>query len=780
MNDPGTGFVKSSDGSDNGAHLPELPRPLSERSGNGLERRPQQGYTPNEAVWLTLDVAGTMLGISERAIRKRMNSKSKVNHFRFRKVTWRGGHRYEVALDSLPPDAQARYLLQTALNPPATPPVGAAPSALAPPGAEGGSSSIYRGSDLSPSSIPSAAAASSPAAALPSGGPTTPRRGFSASDAWARFERLPQSARDVAAERTRVCRAVLAACKAGVPSRLAMSAAAQEANVPADTVRGWYYDAKRYAEQDWLAVLAPRYRGRVARTVCTPEAWDWIQGHYLQRCQPTFSDTYRTAADIAARQGWTLPPERTLRRRVDTDVHPLVLGLRRYGAEWLRAHLPQAQVSKAHLAAGEAVTGDGLDVGRVKVLWPDGEVITPTLWVYADVATGKILARRADKTENTDGFRLATYDLLGICLPRILQIDNTRVAANKAMTGQAPHRHRFHNNAETDPLGLLVLAGIEVMWSNPNTEMASPGQKPIERAFGKGGIHEMIANCPALADRGYSNGTAVPLEEFLEQVDLQIARYNARKGRRTEACHGKLSFNEAWDELVERRGLRTAPASLRDLFLLMPEVATVDRFTGIVKLRAGGPTGLRPRYWAPALCHHTREKVTLFYDPEDLEKPVTVTTMDGRVICRAERLPGVAFANTQDARSWHRERERQVKAIEKAATATTRMGALERKALADAGPSAAPEALPMAAGEGPRRSVTQGRFGRALKVIQGDLVDGLTGEVLDDECERIRTAGDERLLAAFEAEQRQTEEDREHTVLGRDWAAMKPVAGILD
>lgn len=559
--------------------------------------------------------------------------------------------------------------------------------------------------------------------------------------------------------RTEVCRAIERARKAHVPIAAAVEAAAAEAGVPPKTARNWWYRVQGFDRGDWLAVLAPRYAGRTARALCSPDAWEWVKSEYLQRRQPTFSDTYRRAEGIAARRGWTLPPERTLRRRIETDVDPLVFGLLRHGPEWLRAHLPQAHVTKEHLAAGEAVSGDGLDVGKVKVLWPDGEIMTPTLWVYADVATGKILARRADKTENTDMFRLATYDLLGVCYPQILQIDNTRVAANKAMTGQAPHRHRFHNNAETDPLGLLVLAGIEVMWSNPDTAMASPGQKPVERAFGKGGIHEMIAQNPRIVDRGFSNGTAVPLDEFLSIVDLEIARYNARKGRRTEACKGRLSFNDAWDDLVEKRGLRTAPQSLRDLFLLMPEAVKVDRATGAIALKAGAGAGMKPRYWASALCHYTGQWVTVYFDPDDLEQPVTVCTMDGRVICRAERLPGVAFANRQDARSWHRERERQVKAVEKAAEATIRMTSLERKALAKDAEAQAPPVAAAAAGELSRASYTQGRFGRALQVIQGELVDGDAGEVLDEECEAIRQRMQDNILAMGEAARKEVEEE---------------------
>lgn len=668
----------------------------------------------------------------------------------------RGGARYEIALLSLPAPAQAAYLLDHPEVAQANPTAYATPSAPVPPGAEGTPPSIYRGGVETPSFPLPEPGLHPQAPAMPSGGLVTPRRDTlprrTTAAEWDRYERLSTAQKTKTAKRVTICAEIAAVVRGGVPKRAAIQAAAERAGVPAETLRGWYYQALQIDRADWLAALAPQHKGRVARTLCTPAAWSFFKAAYLQREQATFKETYRRCLEVASVEGWAVPPERTLLRRLHTDVNPLVVGYQRYGAEWLSAHLPQAHVTKGHLAAGEANSGDGLRFDTMWVRFHDGEVQSPVAWIYQDVATNRILAHAVDKNENTDLFRVATYKLLEVCLPRLLQIDNTRTAANKTMTGQAPFRHRFKNNAETDPLGLLVLAGIEVQWSNPDTAVASPGAKPIERAFGRGGLHELMRGRPQFIDRGYSVATAIDLDEFTAALDEEIARFNARRGRRTEACQGKLSFDEAWDELVRARGLRVAHASLRDLFLLRSEVATVNRKTGVLSLKAGaGPKGHRNRYWAEALCWYTGEKVTVFYHPEDLTQDVTVTTMDGKVICRAQSLFNVAFGNMADAREWHKQKVRKVKAVKKAAAAQVRMEALE----VQAGIRPSPKRRPAAP------AVVEARFGGQVRVVGGNLVDTDTGEVLDEECEQIRQRGEDRLLAAHDADRRDRAREEE-------------------
>ena len=171
---------------------------------------------------------------------------------------------------------------------------------------------------------------------------------------------------------------------------------------------------------------------------------------------------------------------------------------------------PAQRRDKSGIRAVEIVCGDGLKFDSTWVDWGDGEVInTSTGWFWQDVRTGYIMAYRLAQTETMDLFRLATYDLTGICLPRVVQVDNTMVAACKAMTGGMKGRKRGKDRPG-DPEGLLKSIGVErIQWTNPDKVTGNPGAKPIERSFGIGGIHKLVRTNSCFHGHGYSKKTAV-------------------------------------------------------------------------------------------------------------------------------------------------------------------------------------------------------------------------------------------------------------------------------
>jgi hypothetical protein len=469
----------------------------------------------------------------------------------------------------------------------------------------------------------------------------------------------------------------------------------------------WAADVGDAPRADWPALLLSGHAGRTACAACDETAWDWYKGHYLTRKGPSHADTYRRLERIAKEKGWTLPSARTLQRRLDRDVSHATQVLLRHGAEAASRLVPAQQRDESVFAAGEAVNGDGLKFDTLWVRFPDGEIInTATAWFWQDVAKRKILAWRLDKTENTDVFRLATYDLTAKCAPRVAYIDNTRVAANKLMTAGAKNRHRFKSEPE-DGLGLLLMLGIEPQFTNPDKELGNPGAKPIERAFGIGGLHEMVRTHPRFVDRGYSSATAIDVEELREVIGEEVARMNAQPKRRTAACAGILSFDQAWDAGVAQQPPRVLAESQRRLLLLSREVVTCDKRSGLITLEAGrGPHG-RNQYWTEHLVEWCSKKVAVHFDPANLSADVHVYTLDGRYLCAAEHKPTRAFNDTMAAREHAKFKARRIKAQKAAAAAEVRMSALERAALYDqaSGVEPKPEAKP--AGK-----VTKGHFQR--------------------------------------------------------------------
>ena len=372
----------------------------------------------------------------------------------------------------------------------------------------------------------------------------------------------------------------------------------------------------------------------------------------------------------------------------------------------MAALYPSQRRDKAVFRAGEAVSGDGLKFDKVWVRWTDGEILnTTTGWFWADIRTGYIAAWRLAKTETVDLFRLATYDLTGLFKPRLAWVDNTMVAAAKSMTGGAKVRHRGKVKAD-DPIGLFLQLGIEIRFTDPNRERSSPGAKPIERSFGIGGIHDKVATHPRFLDRGYSKATAIPYEEFAEVVHNEVIRFNRQPKRRTIACRGVLSFEQAFNELFREAVPTRLTEAQRGLLLLMPEVVRADSRTGELRLKAGkGPSG-QHRYWTEKLTEFKGKKVQAYYDPEDLAKAVSVYALDGRFIAQAEHLADTGFADTATAREWQKNKARKLKAQKKAARAERRMNQLEVAA-------AYPEAEE---GAPPDPGVVAGNFGQKRQV----------------------------------------------------------------
>ncbi len=503
-----------------------------------------------------------------------------------------------------------------------------------------------------------------------------------------------QKQRDKGAEKATLLMEVQALMYSKTVSSLrdALALVAETNGVSEGSLRRWWYDGAKmgrsidaFPQKDWAVLLIPRH-GSVVVTGAEihPSAWDFYCRHYLTRSRKhkvTWTDAYERTVEAANKNGWEpIPSESTFKRRLQREFTPQQIIYEREGIETLMKMYPPQRRDKTMFAPGEAVNGDGLKLDSFYVKFPDGEVVsTPTGWFWQDIRTGKILAYRLGKTENTDLFRLATYDLTAVCSPAFAWIDNTRVAANKAMTGRAFNRRRFKNR-DNDPLGLLKHVGIDPRFTDPS-QKANKGSRPVERAFGKGGVHEKVRTNPRLRDRGFSVKTAVTFEEFAAVVAEEVARFNAKKGRRTPECHGVLSFDELFEQLFSASEVRLIPESKRSMLLLMPEVVRVSKTHFEVKLKAGkGPMGAH-RYSHENLSKFMGQEVVVYYDPADFTQDVTITRIDGAFITKAHHMADVGFNDTESAREWAKEKARFEKATKKANAAQIRMEAQELAAL---------------------------------------------------------------------------------------------------
>lgn len=494
---------------------------------------------------------------------------------------------------------------------------------------------------------------------------------------WDEFNKKSSKTKEKAFLRQEILQDVLNLYESGVTLTQAFVAVGQMRGVAVGTLRNWYFGtaSKRGVRgidpKDWAPILANQYKGRVTRAHCDPIAWEFLKKDYLRTEAPSFLSCFRRLEDAAEVHGWAIPSDRTLSRRLFEELLPAVIQYMRTGK--IVNDYPDQVRRRDTFAAGEAVSGDALSFDKIYVYdAKTGEVYNMRVWFFEDVRSGKILAWAGDKSENSDMFRLATYNLVGETVPRYMYIDNTRAAANKILTGQMPGRHRFTNKA-TDPVGLLKHFGIEVCFTNPDHEISSPGSKPIERAFGIGGLHSMMRDLPVLAGRGYSKNP-IPDTEFLELLPQVVAAYNAREGRTGGICNGR-SFDQVYAEGLQQTTVRKASPKLRNMLLLSQESVKVNR-QGVVSIKAGRGES-KHRYYAEELAHMAGEHVAVLFNPESLSDDVEIYTLDGKHVCTARWLKTVAFNDRKAGREHAKHKARRAKHIKQAANEAALISDLE-------------------------------------------------------------------------------------------------------
>jgi hypothetical protein len=600
------------------------------------------------------------VGCTDRAIRQRAAREG----WAFTEQTCRGGRRRLYALDQLPAEVRARVILAQSRD----------------------------------GSLAMAAAAVAPvsaaAPALSSMATPAPRqrRSRQATDAdrealWAWFTAQPGSIQDEARRRLPVVLSVRRLLDAGTAARLAIDEAANAAGESPATVRRWWYGEGALPgvatahPSDYLPLLAPRYRGRVAGAEISPEAWAMIKADFLRPEQPSISACYRRAQGVAGSRGWQLPSLDTVERLI-AHLPWQVVTLLREGGEALERKLPHIERTREFLRALEAVNADG-HVFDLMVTLPSGKVGRPVLVAWQDISTSKLVAWRCGETLSSHLVRLAFGDLVErYGVPEHVYLDNGREFASKALTGGTATRYRFRVRDE-DPVGLFTQLGVQVHW----TRVYHGQSKPIERAFRD--LCETISKHPAAAGAYTGNSPvtkpanygsrALTWDEFTRLVDAGIAAHNAQTGRRGSGLNGR-SFDQAFDALYQASVVRRPTAEQRRLWLLAADGVTV-RQTGHVAACGN-------LYWGEALGAYTGRKVVVRYDPDRLAEPVHVYTLDGAYIGAAERTTA-RFNDTDTAREHARANKARLRAAKDMAAATVRRDALA--AAAELAPVIEPE-----------------------------------------------------------------------------------------
>ncbi|MCU0882707.1 MAG: Mu transposase C-terminal domain-containing protein [Hyphomonadaceae bacterium] len=526
-----------------------------------------------------------------------------------------------------------------------------------------------------------------------------PKRGAKANvdrDAlWARYDALPAKAKAKAAQRLAIIQMVEALVRGGATKVVAAYEVGRDHGVSPRSIFTWLGMVEGARIDDRMPLLAPRYdtAARAAAIVtaeCSPEWWDALKADYLRLEQPSFTSCYRRSARLASRHGWAVLNERTARRRLDTEVSASTRTLARKGVAALKERLPSQTRDKTTLHAMEAVNAD-FHKWDVWVLWPgQDKPVRPQMVAWQDIYSGRVLAWRLALTPNKEDVALSFGEMVAsFGIPDHVVFDNGREFANKFLTGQATHRHRFRA-LPTDIPGLLKQLGCEEHFATPYSGQS----KPIERAFRD--MCDAIARDPRFVGAWTGNrpdakpenyqSVAVPFERFCAVIGEGIEEHNSRTGRRSEVASGR-SFIEAFEASYATAPIRKATEAQRRLWLMGAEGIKADARTGLIRFQGN-------EYWAPWMADLAGKRVVVRFDPADLWAGVHLYGLNGAFLGHGPCKAKTGFFDLDGAKAQAKARAAFVRAEREALKAANRMKVTELSALLDAAAQDGGEARP--------------------------------------------------------------------------------------
>lgn len=443
-------------------------------------------------------------------------------------------------------------------------------------------------------------------------------------------------------------------------------------NVSARSIWRWFDAVAGLDRHNWLPALADRHAGGGKAAELEPEAWEHFKADYLRLGEPAMSDCYRRLKKLAAKEGWSVPSEKSLARRIEREISPTVLVLARQGIEALKKMFPPMKRDRSSFHALEALNGDG-HKWDVFVKFPDGTIGRPMMVAFQDLYSNKMVAWRFDKSENREAIRLALGDVVEqFGLPKHIWFDNTRAFANKWLTGGASFRYRFKTRDE-DPVGLCEAMGIKVHFTRPYSGQS----KPIERAFRD--FAQGIAKHPAFAGAYVGNSPlakpedygsrAVAFDDFVQIVTEEIHEWNARDKRRTDIAQG-LSFDAVFEESYTRNIALIAKPS--EAMMRQWRLAADD-----VRVRPDGSIMLLGnRFWDDFLSDRIGSKVVVRFDPQNIHAGLHIYDKAGRYIGFAPVIEAQGFNDGAAAREHGRQKNAFMRAKKAMLAAERSMDAL--------------------------------------------------------------------------------------------------------
>lgn len=457
---------------------------------------------------------------------------------------------------------------------------------------------------------------------------------------WAWFERQNSKVKDEAHRRLTVMEEIELLIDSGMSVSATIAQLAPDHGISQQTLYNWRKLIVGVTRDHWLPALAPRRQGGGADAEIASEVWKQFLSDYLRPECPSLARCYGRTVRYAEANGFSVPSERTMRRRLQRELASNYVVYKRKGEEELRRMLPAARRTVDHLHALEIVNLDGHKFDLwVRSPAGNGQPIRPTMVAVQDVYSSMILAWCCDVSENSILTQIVFGNLFRqYGIPKAVLTDNGRAFASKTISGGQDTRFRGKVK-EDEPTGVLTAVGVNVKWALPYRGQS----KPIERAFRD--MCDEIARGPRAAGAYAGNSVenkpfnvgerVLEWSEFLDIVEEGIIEHNTRKGRTGRHYAGR-SFADVFAESYATAPIQKATPEQLRLALLTAEQKTVNFQTSEIQLYGN-------RYWHPVLGDHRRAKVMVRFDPDNLHSSIFVYDMEGHFIVEAPLIEDNGF-----------------------------------------------------------------------------------------------------------------------------------------
>lgn len=606
-------------------------------------------------VWLSVKETASLVGISDRAVRKNCTSKK----YRTQTVQANGGDQYLILLSSLPKEAQNCWIIEQARQ-----------------DAERQGNPRERAERINAGLKAQArqdAAAGKPVEKIDL--EPVPLNHEESEALWDRWERAGTGAKAEAERRHKIMLAFETARLNGVPLGEIAKAINAEHGDSESTLERWRKLIKGQDRANWLPLLMPHRPGRTVTAAFSEAAWESIKEDWGRLSQPSVASCYRRAQKLAPANGWTMPSLDTVERRIKA-ISPWWVVARRQGMKELMRLYPHQSRDYTTLKLHELWCADG-HKADVFCRWPDGSVSRPIILGWADVRSRFCVGYEIGKTESADLVRLAFKRAAETCraIPEAALLDNGRGFASKLLTGGQPNRYRFKVKEEEVP-GILTHMGIDVVWSTPGWGQSKPIEswwRTLSQADRRAEFQgAYCGNNPDAKPEDFDPGKAVPIETYRAIIAEEIADYHQR-AHRGQGMNNKTPM-AVYRELINSTPVRQpTPAQLRLCLLAAEVVKPKKKDTGIVILGN--------RYWSEP-CANLEDGKTYVarFNPEDAADPIALYDGD-KFICEAQRQTLTGFRNQEAAREHNRARNRHTKSLKEQAKALKDMDKAQARAL---------------------------------------------------------------------------------------------------